>query len=63
MATLKANGGAVRFYRHPNGSRIAVCANGRVLVNPGGNNGWKRSRTPKDEIERRGFIPATGKSQ
>jgi hypothetical protein len=59
MATLKANGGAVRFYEHPaNGSRIAVCANGRVLINPGGKSSWKRSRIQKDEIEARGFRPA-----
>jgi hypothetical protein len=55
MATLKANGGAVRFYEHPaNGSRIAVCANGRVLINPGG----KSSCIRKDEIEARGLRPA-----
>ena len=57
MTTLKANGGAVRFYLHPaNGSRLAVCANARVLINPGGKNGWKRSRIRKDEILTRGFI-------
>jgi hypothetical protein len=57
MATLKANGGAVRMYVHPaNGSRLAVCANGRVLINPGGKDGWKRSRIPKEEIEQRGFV-------
>jgi hypothetical protein len=56
MATLKANGGAVRMYRHPgNGTRIAVCANAVVLINPGGGNGWKRSRIKKGEIEGRGF--------
>jgi hypothetical protein len=40
------------------GSRIAVCANGRVLINPGGKSSWKRSRIRKDEIEARGFRPA-----
>jgi hypothetical protein len=51
MATLKANGGAVRFYRYPaNGTRLAVCANGRVLINPGGANGWKRSRLAAADI-------------
>ena len=64
MATLKSNGGAVRFYEHPaNGSRIAVCANGRVLINPGGKSTWKRSRIRKDEIEARGFRPTTAKEQ
>jgi hypothetical protein len=57
MATLKANGGAVRFYVHPaNGSRIAICENGRVLINPGGKNGWKRSRLRKSELGEHGFI-------
>jgi hypothetical protein len=57
MATLKANGGAVRMYRHPvNGTRLAVCENGRVPVNPGGANGWKRSRLHKGEIADRGYV-------
>lgn len=64
MATLKANGGAIRWYVHPgNGSRLVVCANARVLINPGGGNGWKRSRIKKSEILAHGFILDERKNQ
>jgi hypothetical protein len=44
MATISANGGASQFWRHAGtGSRAVLCRNGKILINPGGNNGWKRT--------------------
>jgi hypothetical protein len=53
MATMKANGGAIRLWRHrATGTRYALCANGKLLVNRGGNDGWKHSQLSLERIER-----------
>jgi hypothetical protein len=59
MATMSANGGAERFWRNVrNGSRMALCRNGRLLINPGGHDGWKRSNMEREDLtEDRGWVP------
>jgi hypothetical protein len=59
MATMSANGGAERFWRNiRNGSRIVLCRNGQLLINPGGHDGWKRSTTEREALtEARGWVP------
>jgi len=53
MATMKANGGAIRMYRHKSmGTRYALCANGKLLVNPGGHDGWHVSARDVADVER-----------
>ena len=53
MASLKANGGVARLWRHlPTGTRYALCHNGRLFVNPGGADGWIRSPHTLEKIER-----------
>jgi hypothetical protein len=46
MATICANGGAREVWRHSvNRSRAIICTNGRLLVNPGGSDGWHRAKS------------------
>jgi hypothetical protein len=53
MATMKANGGAVKMFRHKStGTRYALCANGKLLVNPGGHDGWHVSLRSVADMER-----------
>jgi hypothetical protein len=59
MATMKANGGAERFWRDVRtGSRMVLCRNGRLLINPGGHDGWKRTTIAREALtERSGWVP------
>lgn len=51
MATIMANGGAERFWKHePTGTRAVLCRNGKLLIHRGR---WRRPReTTREEIER-----------
>jgi hypothetical protein len=64
MATITANGGAERFWRNSrNGSRVALCRNGRLLINPGGASRWKRTNIAlADLTERSGWREDNGSS-
>lgn len=59
MASISANGGADRYWRHQStGSRAVLCRNGKVLVNPGGASSWRH--TPDLTLEtlaERGWQP------
>jgi hypothetical protein len=59
MATISANGGAERCWRNVrNGSRMVLCRNGRLLINPGGHDGWKRSEVGLEALTKaRGWAP------
>ena len=64
MATMKANGGAERFWRNSrNGSRVVLCRNGKLLINPGGQNGGKHSSLKLEDLtERDGWFGDSGTS-
>lgn len=47
MATIRANGGAERYWRHATtGTRLVLCRNGEFLINPGGASRWVFAKEP-----------------
>ena len=53
MATIRANGGAERYWRRDDASgiRACLCKNGRLLIYRGR---WRLARLKLDELERDG---------